>query len=302
MNALPPIAPAASAASNGLTPRRVQAALHFRRRHGKTFLSRQLTPHPFHMTRPFYFPDDPAGMATLYLQSSSGGLYGDDDLKLEIAVEDGASAQVTTQASTIVHAARGGLTRQTVTIDVGAGGYLEYLPDPLILFAGSAVSARVDVRAAPDACLMLSDSFLGHDPNGGAARFDRFENMIRIDRRDDDSADFIDRMRISGINWPAGAEGGALGRTGAFGCYGAFYLVNPPDLDAAVYRIRAAMPEGASAGETNSYVGVEALPSRHVVAARFLAQDGARLSALLSAAAESAREAVTGRVPVRRPK
>ena len=60
----------------------VDASLTFRQRGGRTFLGGQLTPHPFHITRPFYRPDDPAGMATLYLQSSSGGLYGDDQLDL----------------------------------------------------------------------------------------------------------------------------------------------------------------------------------------------------------------------------
>ena len=60
--------------------RAVGAALRFRRSGNKTFLVKQYTPHPFHITRPFYVDGDPDSMATLYLQSSSGGLYGDDDL------------------------------------------------------------------------------------------------------------------------------------------------------------------------------------------------------------------------------
>ncbi len=75
--------------------RQVAAKLTFRRHGSRSFLAHQHTPHPFHLTRPFYLPGDPQGMATLYLQSSSGGLYGDDDLSLHIALEEGAGAHVT---------------------------------------------------------------------------------------------------------------------------------------------------------------------------------------------------------------
>ena len=101
----------------------VNAELVFDVRHGKTFLARQLTPHPFHITRPFYFEEVPQGIASLYLQSSSGGLYGDDHLTLDIAVRKNAAAHVTTQASTVVHAARGGVTRNRVRIHVERGAF-----------------------------------------------------------------------------------------------------------------------------------------------------------------------------------
>lgn len=303
-------------------PRRVAAALSFRRDGrqpgGRTFLARQHTPHPFHMTRPFHFPDDPSGMATLYLQSSSGGLYGDDDLTLDIRAEAGAAAQITTQASTIVHAARGGVTRQTVRLRADAGALLEYLPDPVILFPGADIAARVEARVAPGAVAMLSDSFLAHDPDGADARFLRFENAIVIHRgavvengwAEDEWAEdgaageaaaptLVDRMRLSGACWPG--QGAAVRD---FRCHGAFFLVNPPDGARAVEAMRAALlaVERSGADENHAYSAVEYLTGREIVAARFLTRDGALLSRMLNEAAAAARLAVTGRPPARRPK
>ncbi|MBP5858425.1 urease accessory protein UreD [Marivibrio halodurans] len=300
-------------------PRRVAAALLFRRAGhqpgARTFLARQHTPHPFHMTRPFHFPDDPPGMATLYLQSSSGGLYGDDDLTLDIWAEAGAAAQITTQASTIVHAARGGVTRQTVRLRADSGALLEYLPDPVILFPGADIAARVEARVAPGAVAMLSDSFLAHDPDGADARFLRFENAIVIHRgavvedgwAEDGAAapTLVDRMRLAGACWPG--RGTAVQD---FRCHGAFFLVNPPDGARAVEAMRAALlaveqsgtDSGGTGGESRAYSAVEHMPGRGIVAARFLTRDGALLSRMLNEVAAAARLAVTGWPPARRPK
>ena len=63
--------------------RKARSSLTFRRDPaGRTFIAGQRTEYPVHMTRPFRLPADPEGMLTLYLQSSSGGLYRGDDLRL----------------------------------------------------------------------------------------------------------------------------------------------------------------------------------------------------------------------------
>ena len=77
-------------------------------------LLRQHVPYPFHVTRPFYLDAQRPDLATLYLQSSSGGVYGGDDLSLTLDIRAGAAAQVTTQAATIVHDCRGSPARAVV--------------------------------------------------------------------------------------------------------------------------------------------------------------------------------------------
>ncbi len=58
------------------------ATLRFARGGGRTFLKEQRTPYPFHTTRPHYLDADRPDLATLYLQSASGGLYRGDRLEL----------------------------------------------------------------------------------------------------------------------------------------------------------------------------------------------------------------------------
>jgi urease accessory protein len=275
-----------------LAPRRVDARLHFRAHRGRTHLSGQHTPHPFHITRPFHLPGEPAGMATLYLQSSSGGLYGDDHLRLDITAGAGAAAHVTTQASTIVHPARGGETRQETRIESGPGALLEFCPDPLILFAGAALSATLTARVGEGARLILADAALTHDPAGAGTPFESFANTIRIEDGAGEPL-LVDRQRVTGNEWRE--------RTGARPCHGTVIAAGLAAEETA--RAEAALTESVARGDPGPlYAGVTAFAERGIVLARCLAADGATLSAALEAAWAAARTAITGTPPAPRRK
>ncbi|WP_340117800.1 urease accessory protein UreD [Pelagibius sp. 7325] len=289
MNVTAPLAlPAGSAPQR----RRSTAALTFRQRGGRSFLARQMTPHPFHLTRPFYLPDDPAGMATLYLQSSSGGLYGDDDLHLDIALEEGAAAHVTTQASTVVHAARGGLTRQQVSLTCARDSLLEFLPDPLILFAGARLQTTLTAEIERGAILVLADSFLAHDPAASAAPFERFDNDIVVRRRGESLPLLIERLRLGGADWPPAANR----HLGAHACHGSLCVAHDRAGDAIAAAMKQALAD-SGLDRAACYGGVNALGERGVVWARLLCRDGAALSKALKAVWQGARVALTGRLP-----
>ncbi len=70
---------------------------------GRTMLRRQHVGYPFHITRAFHLDRMRPDLATLYLQSTSGGLYAADRLELDLTVGAGAALHLTTQASTVVH-------------------------------------------------------------------------------------------------------------------------------------------------------------------------------------------------------
>lgn len=268
--------------------RRVAATLRFRATAGRTWIAGQLAPHPFHVTRPFRVEGDPAGMATLYLQSSSGGLYGDDDLSLAITAEAGAAAHVTTQASAVVHHARGGETRQRVTLEAGDGALIEFCPDPVILFSGARLRQSVRARVGTGARLILTDAALAHDPDGARAPFDRLLSDIAVTEASG-RALLIDRAEVSGADWAA--------RTGGRPCVGAVVVAGGATAT-VVAALRAALETDAE-GET--YAGVSGFPDRDVAVARFLSADGAALTKALRAGWAAAREALTGAAaPARR--
>lgn len=278
-------------------PRRdVAAHLQFRRAGETTILAGQRTPHPFHITRPFHLGQgDPAGMATLYLQSSSGGLYGDDALSLEIAVQAGAAAHVTTQASTVVHHARGGETRQHTRLSVADGALLEYCPDPQILFAGAKLRADITAQLAQGARLMLTDAALHHDPAGDGQPFAAFANTIQINGADGAPL-LIERSMIDGADWST--------LTAGLPCHGAVFCVaaSADEATALSDAMTSALSALGAATGAALYAGVTGFPDRRLAIARFLAADGAALSTALETSWRAARMAVTGAAPPRRPK
>jgi urease accessory protein UreH len=91
--------------------------LTFTRAKGESsYLSHQYASHPFHVCRAQYLDRAPSGLASLYIQSSAGGLYEGDRLEIAISAEAGAQAHVTTQASSIVHRSRGPAAHQDVAL------------------------------------------------------------------------------------------------------------------------------------------------------------------------------------------
>jgi urease accessory protein len=81
----------------------------------------------------------PGGGALVHLHNVSGGVLAGDRLSLDIDVGPRAAVQVTSTGATRLYRHREGTqdSEQRVTIAVREKALLEYLPDPLIPFAGS---------------------------------------------------------------------------------------------------------------------------------------------------------------------
>ena len=147
---------------------------------GRSYVHRQYASYPFHVCRVHYHDKDHPGLATLYVQSCSGGIYEDDRLDVTLAAARGAEAYVSTQAATVVHSMPSGSASQRVRIECEGGSFLEYLPDPQILFPGSRCRSEIAVRLSGDAVALVSNSFLSHDPAG---RDEHIRGLFQRDRR-----------------------------------------------------------------------------------------------------------------------
>lgn len=100
------------------------------------------------------FPLD-AGGALVHLHNISGGVLGGDQLALTVDVGPEAYTQLTSTSATRLYRSRSAqqLAQQTTTVRVQEGGLLEYLPDPLIPFAGSRYQQHTQIRLEADAGL-----------------------------------------------------------------------------------------------------------------------------------------------------
>lgn len=270
--------------------RHAEARLAFALAGGRTRLIRQHVPYPVHVTRPFHIEAARPGLATLYLQSASGGFYRGDDVGLVLDVAAGAAVHVTTQAATVVHDSRGEGCRQAVAIRVGEGSFCAFVPDPVVMFPGAAFSSEITVDLAPGALAILTDGVCRHDPAGGGAAFERWDGATVVC----DAAGRVllaDRGGVDGSDL-AGPRS-PLGRYVAFGT--ALLLAPSKRLPAPVAIEKAVAAHGCIAGTGPA-------PNGAGLAVRLLAPGGGALARALDAVFAVGFEAMLGAPPARRRK
>jgi urease accessory protein len=249
---------------------------------GRTILRRQHVGYPLHVTRAFYLDRPRPDLATLYLQSASGGLYAGDRLKLNLTVEANASLNLTTQASTVVHHGRDTGSFQQQSIKVKAGAFCALVSDPYVLFPGANLSLKTSAEVAEDAVLILADGFAIHDPQQRGEMFQRFATETRI-LRPDGARMVADAGAISGDE--LAAQFGALGGMAAV----ATLLVIAPE-----HRCPDIAQLEAAADLSGCLAGASAAPNQAGVAMRLLAPDGGTLARGIDAAFHVAAEAALG--------
>ena len=249
---------------------------------GRTVLRRQHVGYPFHITRPFQLDRSKPELATLYLQSTSGGLYAADRLALDLVVGAGAALNLTTQASTVVHDGRGdGSTmRQSVTVEHGA--FCAFISDPYVLFPGASLQIETTATVAPGATLILADGFAAHDPHRRGGTFARLSTDTSIMGQDGKPV-MADRGSIGGDDLSAGC--GALGGMAAAG---SVLMIAPPDRLPDIAEIEAA------ADDCGCLAGVSTAPNGAGLAMRLLAPDGGALTRGIEAAFHIAARAALG--------
>ncbi|MFT4003144.1 MAG: urease accessory protein UreD [Rhizobium sp.] len=201
-------------------------------------------------------------MLTVIAQSSSGAFHGEDHLRQHLRLEEGAAAHVTTQGATSVHRADGGLTaHETVNIIIARGAYLEYLPEPRILFPGAALIQRVDIDCEPGGVVIIADAFTSHDPDRRGRLFRTLEATTTLYLQEDEPV-LIDRMHISGL--------GRLqpSRYKAFGTMLAIASLPSATLGQIVLDLSAQLT-----GVSGLYAAASVLPGNAGIGVRFAACD-----------------------------
>jgi urease accessory protein len=247
---------------------------------GRTWLARQHAAYPFHVGRCLSICGDPQGMATVYLQSCSGGLFENDDVTLAIEAGAGAVAHLRTSAATIVHSMRDTQAVQTVDLVARSGSHLEYLPDTLILFPAARLMSSIRVRLHERASVLAGEIVLAHDPHGLNRCFDRLHSVLTVHAADetllvrDRWSMHGDRLarRLPGITGPHRAQGTL------------FVLRRGSGAQALLDRVRAVLPEHPA-----FYVGASRLPNDCGVIVRALSGDEPLLRASLTAVRDAVR-------------
>ena len=150
---------------------------------GTTRLARLFQKAPLRVLMPRPAPGEPPCAVLL---NTSGGIVGGDALQVEVRLEAGAAAVITSQAAEKAYRSAGADATLDVALDLADGAWLEWLPQETILFEGARLRRRLRIDAAAQARLVAADMLVF----GRRARGERFQRgflydswEVRIGRR-----------------------------------------------------------------------------------------------------------------------
>ncbi len=261
---------------------------------GRSFLRRQYASYPFHVCRPQFQDRSLPGLATLYLQSCSGGLYEDDRLDVSITMGQGAEAHVSTQAATVVHTMPKGHAEQTVASPLGSGRPISNIcRTRRSCFRVRAAAQRSALPLVATVLSVVSDSFLQHDPAGKDGTFSAYCSEIVVETVDGEVL-AIDRLKVDGGAFQAKQPG----VSGAFAAQGTLVVAGRNLPIAAV----AGALRAISRDQAEAAIGASQLPKSAGMLLRVLAADGAALKRAMHLAWSAVRLALKGSSPAARRK
>lgn len=129
------------------------------------------------------FPCEDLGVPVAVVLNTAGGLVGGDCLTLALSVEAGAGALITSQAAEKVYRSLGPTATIDVAIAVGAGGWLEWLPQETILFDHSRLCRSTRIELAPDGRLIAAEIVVfGRRARGERFRAGQWREIWRVHR------------------------------------------------------------------------------------------------------------------------
>lgn len=262
--------------------------LSFARRGKATVITRRLYTWPHTVGRVFYDHRAAAGAATVVVQSGSGSVIDGD--RLHQVLHAGCGAQVRVVGQGAVSVQRAGEARgatEESRLEVGAGAWLENVPQPRVLFPGADFTQRVEIDVRGTGIALSVDAFVLHADNTEPQRY-RCETSVARD------GVMVARDRALLVSPPDGAS---------FGWLRAHAVVLLAGTGCDTERA----PEGwrrwtQEVGSQKAYGAVSALPNDAGLVVRIAAVDGRLLRAAVASALPLLRASAPqyhGEVPAR---
>ena len=120
---------------------------------GQTVLAQQSFKAPFHLSKPYW---DGHALIVQVVNPTAGILAG-DRLALDITVGSGAAVLITSPSATRIFKMHEGEAESRQNFTVEAGGWLEFMPEPLVPHQGSCFRQRTVIDVEPGGELFFAD-------------------------------------------------------------------------------------------------------------------------------------------------
>ena len=229
-------------------------------------------------------PGDAPHQGIVYLLNPAGGVVQGDSLEADVSVHGGAHAIVTSPGATKVYRMERSGAASRTRLRVERGGFLEYLPEPLIPHAGARFVEDLTLDVAEGAGTVAWEMIApGRTARGESLEYERLS--LRLLLRDEGQAVLRERGDLA----PSEGLTGSIG-LGRWTYYGIFLAVG--ESAETETRLRECV---SNAKEVHA--GVTRLRGRGIMM-KALATESRRLAALFHAARESVVPALTGRAAV----
>lgn len=241
---------------------------------------------PLQIMRPLYYDPARPDMPYTYLMSTGAGVMQGDRLRTELGFGPGTSAHVTTTAYTRALRMDHDYAVAQTSVRVDDGAYVEYLPDPVVAFAGSRFYQRTRVTLAETGTLVLGEVFVaGRLARGERHAYAVFASDLEV-RRPDGTPVAIDRVRLV----PGAAE--SLAVLDGHDVLGTLYVLTG---EVPATRLADVLHETlADASGPRVRVGVSTLPDESGAWVRVLGDETQEVVRATTSAWTAVRRLVTG--------
>ncbi len=247
---------------------------------------------PVQVLRSQYLDPAAPDMASVTIASPSGGVLQGDRLSIDVDVRPGARLRLDTQSATRLYRMPERPAWIQMRFTVAGDGWLEFVPDPWIPFAGSNTTIETALTVETSATVLLGEVVAaGRVARGEVFAMTAFRSTLTTVRPSGELL-FSDATVLE--------TGEALGDPGMIGdgtAIGSLYVV-AAGADPEV--LRRAIRAGAQA---NGYAGASTLPNDAGAWLRVIAADTTAARAVVADGHDAARLAALGipSPPMRRP-
>jgi urease accessory protein len=232
---------------------RARLALHYRRE-GEATLARDRHEGPLRVLKALY-PEGP-GICHHVLVHPPGGVVGGDELHVDVQLDEGVHALITTPGATRFYRSDGAPARQDAVLRLAAGARLEWLPLETLAHPGCHASSSVRAELAPGAEMMGWDVLsLGLPASGQPFDSGEFTQHLEV------PGVWLERGRVAAsdtalLDGPLGWAGRRTLATLWFACGSALPAARRSALLEAARAVVQAHPLGATCGVTAPQSGV----------------------------------------------
>ena len=262
--------------------------LGFEKRGNRSVLADMERRVPSLVQRALYWDEEMPELPCVTMISTSGCILQGDRLATDVNVGVGACGHVTTQSATKVHSMNANYASQIQHFTIDEGGYLEFMPDPLIPHRDARFITDTQIRIHPTATVIYCETLMsGRKYHHVDERFgfDVYSSRVRAENLEGREL-FVEKYILE----PKKESLDAIGVMQTFDVFGNVVLLTPKEHhDRIVERIPALFDMEAGLAS-----GVTRLPNDCGLIFKVLGNDSGEVKAQIREFWKVAREEIFG--------